>query len=258
MPAASLIVLDEAASTQLEARNLLKAGHAGPAWVLARMQTAGRGRRGRRWASTPGNLTCSLLLIEETPAARLAGLSFVAALAAHKAICALALKAGLPQLQDALMLKWPNDLLLDDRKLGGVLLESEPAGGGRTAVIAGFGMNLAHAPQGPGLRWPAACLARYGLKLEPEEVIGPLNDSFMRWRDVWRRSGFAPVRKAWEKRAWGLGRMIAFNTGRGRIEGLFRGLGEDGALLLETKNGTESFHAGDVEHVQLAEGGEGS
>jgi BirA family biotin operon repressor/biotin-[acetyl-CoA-carboxylase] ligase len=76
----------------------------------------------------------------------------------------------------------------------------------------------------------------------------------MRWRDVWKRSGFAPVRKAWMKRAWGLGEKIAFNAAPGRIEGVFCGLGEDGALLLKTDEGIQSFHAGDVEHVKLAQG----
>ena len=254
MPAASLVILDEAASTQEEARNLLKAGHDTPVWVLALTQTAGRGRRGRDWASTRGNLTCSLLLREDAPARRLPELSFLAALAAHKAICALAMQARAPHVQDALQLKWPNDLLLDGEKLGGILLESEPARDSERAVIIGFGINLLHAPQGPNLRWPATSLAHHGLCVEPAEAISALDDSFMRWRDVWKRSGFAPVRKAWMKRAWGLGEKIAFNAPAGRVEGVFRGLGDDGALLLETDEGLQSFHAGDVEHVKLAQG----
>jgi len=108
--------------------------------------------------------------------------------------------------------------------------------------------------EGPGLRWPATSLASHGLHVTPQEAVSALDDSFMRWRDVWKRSGFAPVRKAWMKRAWGLGERIAFTAPAGRVEGVFRGLDYDGALLLKTDEGLQGFHAGDVEHVKLAQG----
>ena len=275
MPPSRLIVLDVTTSTQDEARGLLAAGEAGPLWILARSQRAGRGRKGRRWISPPGNLHLSLLLTDAGPAHLRPQLSFVAALAAHKAISALALRAGRPQLQDLLRLKWPNDILLAERKLGGILLESEPlppsaappregpcatgsggAAGESTApaaVIIGWGVNLRHAPPDVALRWPAATLADAGLEVAPETLARELAGAFDRWLHRWRRSGLAPVAAAWSRRAWGLGREVAVRSGAVVHRGRLAGLAPDGALLLERGEAPPlALHAGEILHPATA------
>ncbi len=237
-----IFILDEAVSTQEEARGLLIAGRRPPVWVAARRQTGGRGRRGREWFSAEGNLHVSVLLREDAPPPRLPELSFVAALALHKALSKVAMSAGRRDIAEALELKWPNDLLLFDRKLAGILLESEPAGEGAAAVIIGWGVNLAQAPR--EARWPAVSLAEEGLSVSFERMLGALTDSFTRWRDLWRAKGFPPVREAWMKRAWRPGERIALDDGGRRIEGVFHGLAEDGALLLRDDGGRiRAFHA---------------
>src|SRR5690348_7572810 len=128
-------------STNDTAKELARAGAPEGTIVWAGEQTAGRGRRGRIWASPPGNLYLSLILRPQAPAAQAAQLGFVAALALGGAIAEL---AG-PQIE--LRCKWPNDLLANGRKLAGILLESETSANGEVDfVVLGVGANLASAP----------------------------------------------------------------------------------------------------------------
>ena len=108
------------ASTNAEALTLARGGERGPLWIVARQQTAGRGRRGNAWVSPPGNLYASLLLVDPAPAECAPELSFVAALALHDAILDRA-----PDLRADLALKWPNDILCGGAKLAGILIEGE-------------------------------------------------------------------------------------------------------------------------------------
>ena len=113
-----LIVHDTLDSTNSEALRLARSGERGPLWIVAREQTAGRGRRGREWISAPGNLATSLLCVAPVTPALAATLGFVASLAVHEACRTLA-----PGVDFAL--KWPNDVLADGAKVAGLLLESE-------------------------------------------------------------------------------------------------------------------------------------
>jgi hypothetical protein len=133
-------VLDRVDSTNAEAMRLADR-IAGPAWIMARRQEAGRGRRGRAWTDPPGNFAATLLIRPQGGPADAARLSFVAALAVHDALMTL---CG-PQLN--LALKWPNDLLLNGGKLSGILLESAGSGRQVTALAIGIGVNLACAPE---------------------------------------------------------------------------------------------------------------
>src|SRR2546423_7378341 len=136
-----LVVHEVLGSTNAEALNLARRGEPGPLWVTARRQTAGRGRRGRTWISPPGNLYATLLLTAPAPPERWPQLSFVAALAIHDAVIAIA--AGLAP---RLAIKWPNDLLLDGAKFAGILIEGQGGGDASNAVAVGIGVNCATHP----------------------------------------------------------------------------------------------------------------
>ena len=110
-----LLSHDTVGSTNAEALQFARKGERGPLWVTAKRQTAGRGRRGRSWVSEPGNLYASLLLTDPAPPERFPELSFVAALALHDAI-----GGRIPGLSNRLVLKWPNDLLIDRNKFAGI------------------------------------------------------------------------------------------------------------------------------------------
>jgi len=212
----------------------------GPAWILARRQTAGRGRAGRAWADPPGNLAATLVMFPADPPARLALRGFVAALAVAEAVAALTgAQAGL---------KWPNDVLLGGAKLAGILLES--GGAPRRHLFVGIGVNLAAVPQGPPDRpeaLPPVSLAEAtGVTLPPERFLDALAPRFAAWEARLARDGFAPVRAAWLDRAHGLGQPVRIRIGTGTRQGVFDGLAPDGALCLATQGGVVHVAAGDV------------
>ena len=162
---ARLITHDTIDSTNAEALRLARAGERGPVWSAAKSQTAGGGRRGRTWVSAPGNLYATLLLIDPAPPQHCPELSFVAALALHDAV-----GGRIPGLASRLVLKWPNDLLIDRHKFAGIRIEGE---GG--AVAIGIGVNCVHHPDGTDT--PATDLATAGVRTSPESLFGPLSAS---------------------------------------------------------------------------------
>jgi BirA family biotin operon repressor/biotin-[acetyl-CoA-carboxylase] ligase len=238
LTAARVTHLDEVGSTNdwlLERATELPDGH----WVRADRQTAGRGRRGRVWNDGLGNLMTSVLVFSNGPVQQL---SFVAAVALREAI--ITATTGVPGLSpcppEALKLKWPNDLLLDGRKVSGILLERNGE-----ALIIGLGVNLASHPE--GTERPATSLGAAGIALGPAQLHDALVVAFGTWRCRWAGEGFAQVRAEWLRHASGLGERIAVRLGDETLEGRFEGLDADGALLLGLDDGaTRAIHAGEV------------
>lgn len=235
---APTITYETLGSTNAEALSRARAGERGPLWIVARCQSAGRGRRGSAWVSPPGNLHATLLLSEPSKPARAPQLSFVAALAVHDALAECA-----PQLGPLLKLKWPNDLLLGGAKLGGILIEgdSEPA----FAVAIGIGVNCASHP--PATNHPATDLAAAGALVTPERLFAAVSAAMDRRLAQWQREqGFAGVRADWLKRAAGLGQDIRVRLPERELSGRFEGLDESGCLLLSGPGGVSTISAGEV------------
>lgn len=233
---AKLVTHDTIGSTNAEALRLARAGGRGPLWIAAKSQTAGRGRRGRTWVSAPGNLYASLLLTDPAPPQRCPELSFVAALALHDAI-----GGRTPGLAGRLVLKWPNDLLIDRHKFAGILIEGEGA-----AVAVGIGVNCVHHPDGTDT--PATDLAAAGVRATPDSLFGPLSAAMTARLAQWNRgAGFAAIRADWLARAAGIGRPIRVKSGDGELAGAFEGIDETGRLVLRAADGTmQTVAAGDV------------
>jgi BirA family biotin operon repressor/biotin-[acetyl-CoA-carboxylase] ligase len=222
------IVHDRLDSTNAEALRLARAGADALTLVWAERQTAGRGRHGRTWDSPPGNLYCSLLLCPRCALGEAAQLGFVAGLAVAEALAAL-LATGVP-----VSLKWPNDVLLDGRKVAGILLESQTDADARlTALAIGIGVNVAVAPT--DARFPATTLRAAGAAADvaPVAVLNGFARRFSVWLARWQAAGFAPVRSAWLDRAHGLGQAIAVRLGDERLDGVFADLDAGGALRLD-------------------------
>jgi BirA family biotin operon repressor/biotin-[acetyl-CoA-carboxylase] ligase len=228
-----LLRLDEVDSTNLEARRRADAGEAGPLWITAARQTAGRGRRGRVWEGGPGNLAATLLLRPKAPPAEAAQLSFAAALAVADTASHFAPQA-------AVGVKWPNDVLANGRKLSGILLE---AGSGWLAI--GIGINLAGHPA--QTEFPATSLAALGVTPpSPDTALAVLAARFAHWLAVWRAEGFPPLRAAWLARAAGLGAPIRARLPQEERHGAFEGIDASGALLLREPAGVRAITAGEV------------
>jgi len=225
-------------STSEEARRLASSGAHGPLWVVAEEQTKGRGRRGRDWISQKDNLFASHLVEVDAPPETCAQLSFVAALGAADTVAALAGRARIT-------LKWPNDVLLEGRKVAGVLLEAAPNGAFQRLIV-GIGINLAHHPE--GMETPAISLAAVTRPSpSPEDALARLVVAWDRWYALWREGGFTPIRAAWLSRAGGLGETVTVRTGQAEMTGVFETLDEDGALRLRLDDGRISrVTAGEV------------
>jgi BirA family biotin operon repressor/biotin-[acetyl-CoA-carboxylase] ligase len=239
-------------SSNDEARRLAESGAPEGTLIWVGEQTAGRGRRGRRWASPAGNLYLSLLLRPGVEYATAPQLGFVCALAMGQAVASL-----LPDGAGRLRYKWPNDLLIDGAKIGGILLEAGPvmaraafAGNepGPRYVIAGIGVNIASAPS--DTPYPALALREAGAAAAtPEALLGDFAHRFADGYALWRNRGFAEMRAAWLMAGHRVGEALVVRIGDGQeVHGRFLDLDVDGALLLELESGERRrIGAGDVQ-----------
>ncbi len=227
------------ASTQDLCRQLAEAGEPGHLAVLAERQSAGRGTQGRGWDSPEGNLFLSVLLRPPARAREVGRWGLLAAVALADTVAAL-----LPD-SVSLRLKWPNDLLLDGRKLAGILTESAAGlDGGLDWVVIGFGVNLATAPDLPDRA--TACLAERLPPPPPESFATDLLARLDTWRARQDADGFAAVRAAWLRYAPEPGSPLTLRLSGQTVDGAFAGLSEDGRLLLESADGVHAFASGEI------------
>lgn len=231
---------DEIDSTLLEARRRAERGELSPVWLVAKAQTAGRGRRGRAWSSIEGNLLATFLAAADRPPSELALLGFAIGVAVAET---LEHYAG----PGRATLKWPNDVLFDGAKASGILIDSGAGPAGAWAALA-FGVNIADAPQ--GLDQAATCLRQV---LPPDAptpsavaFLAQMRPTLERLDGQLKTHGFGPLREAWLLRAHGLGQMARVAQGAAVLEGRIAGLSERGELEFDTAEGRRLISAGDV------------
>lgn len=208
--------------------------------VVAESQTAGRGRRGRSWLAWPGaSLTFSVLWRFPDGAPVPSGLSLVVGLALAVALEKLGV-AGV-------RLKWPNDVLIEERKLAGILVELQSGRGRGPAAVIGIGLNMAlPAAAIPGQ--PAVCSLADCLADVPDrnQVLAGILAELQDLLGVCGVAGFDALRGAWEQRNAHAGRAVRI-LGEGiELEGVCQGVDEDGALLLATEQGVQRILSGEV------------
>jgi BirA family transcriptional regulator, biotin operon repressor / biotin---[acetyl-CoA-carboxylase] ligase len=271
------LVLDQVGSTNREALALAACGETGPLWIMARRQTAGRGRGSRQWASVPGNLHASLLTeLACTPAVtpQLALLAGVATLDA--------IREAAPGGPAELRLKWPNDVLIGGAKCAGILVETTGAprprsdspppcgeglgvGGTSTfdvlqspppcpsptrgegtprrapspiSVTAVLGIGINLAWHPTDLGRAATHLAEHGPSVAPERMLRHLAEAVQHWLAAWRcGADFATIRAAWLERASPAGAPLSVDTGAERIAGAFVDLDPQGGLVVLDSQG---------------------
>jgi BirA family transcriptional regulator, biotin operon repressor / biotin---[acetyl-CoA-carboxylase] ligase len=240
---AGRITLPEVDSTNAEGFRRAP-GLTGPTWLLAGVQTAGRGRRSRPWASPRGNFHGTLVLKPVEPAETVALRSFAAALALRDAFVAL---TGLP---DSFTLKWPNDVLCNGGKIAGILLESQSLGGTAPVLCIGIGVNLIAAPDlaevEPGATPPVSLLQETGLRVTPEAFLDALAPAYAAWEARFIAEGFAPLRAAWLAHAARIGQSVRARTGTETREGTFETIDDTGNLILRMTEGTLAIPAAEV------------
>jgi BirA family biotin operon repressor/biotin-[acetyl-CoA-carboxylase] ligase len=220
-----------------------KAGEPDGLAILAESQTAARGSRGRSWACPAGNLYLSVLLRprnrhEEAGAgqwALLAGIAFIEALSLFDAEPA------------TLSLKWPNDVLREGAKLGGILVDAAmTADGGADWLVIGVGANRATAPVIEGRRIAALRPPGESRAPAPAVVARAVLARIAAWRAVLAGDGFAPIRAAWLTRAHPFGTRVTIKDSLRSREGLFAGLSSRGELLLSIGSQIHTISTGDV------------
>ena len=234
-----LILMDSVDSTMAEAARRAASIRV-PTWIVAREQTAGRGRRGRAWADPVGNFAGTLIYRPDTTAQQAALRSFVAANALFDA---LALWTG----QGALATKWPNDVLLNGGKVAGILLESAGTAGGLDWLSIGIGVNLAHHPEGVDNPFPPVSVAGVtGQAPAIEDFATALATAFAQHENSFTALGFEPERGYWLQNAAKRGEVITARTAQDVISGIFEGIDSDGNLILQTGAGVRLIAAADV------------
>lgn len=191
--------------------------------------------------SEPGNLYASLLLVDLAPLPRLASLPLAVAVAVHDAV-----RRVLPFDGEPLEIKWPNDILIGRKKTSGILLEGEKLSDGRQALVIGIGINIASKPE--GTPYPATCLAECGVLVSPAELFAYLFQSMADMLQLWNGgAGIAHVVDRWRENACGIGERITVNLPDRSVSGTFKGIGDDGVLMLDTgAAGLMPIAAGDV------------
>ncbi len=225
----NLITLDETSSTNDEAKRLAAEGEEtcpDGTLIWAKAQTAARGRRGRAWESLEGNLFLSLVLRPDVPALEATQLGYVAALAVYDSIGQLC-----PAGYEA-HCKWPNDVLLNGKKVSGILLEASGDGAGNLDwLVLGLGVNVAGHPE--DVEFPATSLHAEGAPhITREEFLTAFARNFMLWTRSWMEDGFAKIRENWLWRAKGVNEAIDVRLENEVLSGIFVGIDETGALLL--------------------------
>ncbi len=208
---------------------------------IAEYQAKGRGRRGREWVSPFGsNLYMSMFWRLDAGMAAAMGLSLVVGVAIVEALEKLGL--------NGVKLKWPNDLYYQDRKLAGILVEMSGQAGGAANLVIGMGMNLMMSGQTEGITQPWASLAEVADKEHIDRnqlaitMINTLNNALNDY-EIYGMSGFV---ERWNRLDNFLGRPIKLIMGPREITGIAKGINEQGAVLLETENGVESFIGGEI------------
>ena len=239
-----LVARHEVESTNDVAWEVMSGDAPDGAVVVADVQTRGRGRAGHSWHTAPGKgLALSIALHPGCDRRQFGVLPLLAGLALARALETLGVRADL---------KWPNDLLVDGRKVSGILVESRRGPEGDDAAVIGVGVNVAQAAEDfpPELRATATSLALAGVTTTREEVAARFLDALEPLWAEFQEGDRRVALDAWRARANFWGRKLRVRGGAGDVEGIARDLDPNGALVLERDGGERTVvHAGDVELV---------
>ncbi len=213
-------------------------------WVFAHIQTDGKGRRGRVWIDPIGNFACTCVFFPKTTIDKFALSSFTAALSLYDSLdCYVESNAKIS-------IKWPNDILLNGKKVAGILLETIAVGKNKVALSIGFGVNLLSYPKTSDLEEnafsPTSYLAETGITLDPIDLLKNLAVNFSNYEETLHAKGFPELRNLLMNRIHRLGDQIVVKTTNETLNGRFLDINLDGHLILKTGRTKRSIAAADV------------
>ena len=236
-----LVTYDTIRSTNEEAKRLAINGMEGDIIVWAKKQTLGVGRRGRKWVSQKGNLYFSILLRPDCSVSKAMQLGFVVSLSIVQV-----LDDVLPKIAKV-NCKWPNDILVGNRKISGILLESQLTPLGEIDwLIIGVGLNVKNFPK--DVEFPATSLIEEGAKktISAEIILKLFSHHFLSTYEKWDKLGFETIRKTWLSRVAWLGEEITVQLEYETLKGEFKNLDKDGALIILHNGVDRRITAGDI------------
>lgn len=246
LPASTLVadrlcVCREVDSTNLYLLKKHADAQASAAVCVAEMQSAGRGRRGRTWVATPyANVMLSASWHFKVDAARLAGLSLAAAVSTIRALQDYGV--------DALELKWPNDIVWQEKKLGGLLVETRSAGRQSTLAIVGLGINVRLANEDAArIDQPWVDLAAIVGVVDRNRLVAYIITRLHEMFREFATMGFAPFQPEWERLDAFSNRWVCLRQGEHTTEGQVLGVDDDGGLRVIDRLGVvKTFYTGDI------------
>lgn len=241
-----IIYVDDISSTQHKAQELVLAGAEEGTVVIAEQQTAGKGTRGKQWFSPKGTgIWMSIILKPQIPAQYISQLTLLSSVALCRTISKV--------VNIDIGVKWPNDLLVGDKKVSGILLESSSEDDRLRYVIAGVGISVNIAKH----EFPAelheratSLLIEGGKEVEREPLLAAFLQQFEQLYELYIEEGFAPIKMLWEALSVTLQRPIAVRSAYGLIKGMAVGMDDTGALLVQEDDGQiKKIYSGDVLHA---------
>ena len=235
----SVLVFDSIDSTNAEALRAIERGRAAPFLVLAERQTAGRGRRGRKWVSPfAENVYYSLVLRIEGGMRQLEGLSLVVGLAVMQALRELGVSAA--------GLKWPNDVLVGQKKIAGILLElvGDPADVCHVVLGVGINVNMQMTDE-VDQQWTSMRLET-GKVFDRNQMVAVLSEKLQGYLHRHQVEGFSVIQSEWEQNHLWQGRAVSLIAGVNQIDGEVLGIDKQGALRLKVDGVEKSFSGGEL------------
>ncbi len=238
-----ILVLKETDSTNLQAKNLAAEGAPEGTLVVAENQHAGRGRKGRTWFSPPGlGIYSSLILRPAISPAEAPGITLMTAVAAVEAVIAL---TGIPA-----RIKWPNDIMIKNRKLAGILTEISTEMDSVDFIIVGFGMNVNTPAEGfpSDIKEIATSVyAETGKRFPRVTMLQAFLKNFEVHYETFKKEGFSGIRKKWKALTEIIGKKVVVRKVAGEISGKVVDVDHEGVLILQDKNGeTHRIFSGDL------------
>ncbi|MGH1486462.1 MAG: bifunctional biotin--[acetyl-CoA-carboxylase] ligase/biotin operon repressor BirA [Cellvibrionaceae bacterium] len=227
-------------STSGRALSRLSLAEVGKGYVcLAERQTGGRGRRGRQWVSPFGcNLYLSLVWEFESGAAALEGLSLLVGIATVRTLIGFGF--------ESVKLKWPNDILLDGKKLGGILLEMTGDPSGRCHVVVGIGLNVDMSTEGGAIDQPWAALSQFKPVISRNRLAAALLNELVPLLATYSSTGFAVYVDEWRGLDAYLNCPVKVMSGDKQVVGISRGVADNGALLLAVDGQEQRVYGGEL------------
>ncbi len=234
---------NEIDSTNNEAQRLIEKKDDFPFWVVADTQTSGRGRKNRFWSSLKGNFMGTLVLKISIEKQFIPQLSFITSLAIKETVDLYKKSKGFK-----VMVKWPNDIIINDRKCAGILIENLKGKGKDFEFLAiGIGVNLILHPKNTAFK-STNLLNELGIKIKRDDFLIKLSENLINKMNFWEKGkNFPMILSSWLESAYKLNEVISMTLPDGKIiEGIFLGLNDEGGLILSHENKETVFYTGEI------------